>query len=336
MVTESHHSLPRIEMYSREHRRSSSHSPYHQSPHSSSMMHSPAYPSPARSDKDNYRYSVNGLGLYPYSQGYPSASSPAAVAFPPSPHPTSSWSGASPVTAAPIVDPWTSGAYDHPVYPDARTPLMWPHEDASFRSSLSSQRGDSVFSADGSEHAVPHIKLEGGSGWGSDGELAQSNTVAPSRLTRSTNNAGYEGVYGSPLSPYESDNTAGPLYSPQPLFHDQTQLSPKQRPTSSHSDTRVTASSRKSRRPRTTKEQAKYSCEVCGTKFVRMYNKNTHLARHNPNRPKDNVCSYDECEMRFERRTDLERHVNSVHLKLKVHACDLCGKRFPRKDTLAR
>ncbi|KAJ4301632.1 hypothetical protein N0V90_003725 [Kalmusia sp. IMI 367209] len=188
----------------------------------------------------------------------------------------------------------------------------------------------SVYSGDGSEHAFPHIKLERGSGWTTDEEVAPSATVAPGRLTRS-NNTSYDGVYSSPMSPYASDSTPGPAYTSQLL----DQLPSKGRPTSSHSDTKAVVTRKGYRRGRKSKETARYSCEICGTGFVRMYNKNTHMARHNPDRPKDNICTFDGCDMKFERKTDLDRHINSVHLKLKLFACDMCGKRFPRKDTLA-
>ena len=58
------------------------------------------------------------------------------------------------------------------------------------------------------------------------------------------------------------------------------------------------------------------------------------MARHNPDRCKEHLC--EQCDMKFERRTDLVRHINSVHLRLKEHECELCGKKFARRDTLNR
>lgn len=300
--------------------------PFHQAPNSAPLLQSPAYPSPAQSDTEPSRYPVDGLGLYQYSQPFPTSSD--RLMFSNSPRPTQAWTGPSSMSSAPIVNPWTSGAYDHPVCPDNSSSMLWPEYHSSHRSSTSSQRAMSVFSRDGSEHSFPAIKLEGGAGWTTDNEL--SATVAPERLTNTTP---YEGSYGSPMSPYESDSTSGPVYKTEGA----SQLSPSRRPRSSQSDSKITPTRRKQqRRAKIPAEEARFRCDICGTGFVRAYNKKTHMARHNPNRSRDHHCTFEDCDNKFERKTDLQRHINSVHLHQKPHECELCGKRFARKDTLSR
>lgn len=190
----------------------------------------------------------------------------------------------------------------------------------------------SVFSGDGSEHSYPSIKLEGGVEWATDNDISPLATVAPDRLINPTS---YDGVYGSPRSVYESDSTSDPTYKIEPTSDFSPKYSPSIRPRSSHSDGKVTEPRRRQhRRTKVPADQAKFQCEVCGTGFVRAYNKKTHMARHNPNRCKEHFC--EQCDMKFERKTDLVRHINSVHLRLKEHECDLCGKKFARRDTLNR
>ena len=43
-----------------------------------------------------------------------------------------------------------------------------------------------------------------------------------------------------------------------------------------------------------------------------------------------------QCEKRFYRSSDLNRHKNNVHKGLKSHNCDFCGKSFARSDTLKK
>ncbi|KAF1964576.1 hypothetical protein BU23DRAFT_54095 [Bimuria novae-zelandiae CBS 107.79] len=302
-------------------------SPFQQAPNSAPFLHSPAYPSPAQSDTDSSRYSANGLGLYRYSQPFPTSAD--RMMFSPSPQPTQAWNASSSMAPAPIVNPWTSGAYDHPVCPDGRANMLWPEYQCSHRSSISSHRELSVFSGDGSEHSFPSVKLEGGAEWDAENDLSPLATVAPSRLT---NTISYDGVYGSPKSQYESDSTSAPVGKVE-LTSD---FSPNMRPRSSHSEGNATGTRRRhQRRTKVPVEEAKFKCDICNTGFVRAYNKKTHMARHNPNRAKEHFCDYD-CDMKFERRTDLVRHINSVHLKRRDWDCDLCGKKFARRDTLNR
>ena len=96
----------------------------------------------------------------------------------------------------------------------------------------------------------------------------------------------------------------------------------------------------KERRKRTTIEEATHECHICGKLFKRSYNWKSHLETHNPDRKYPHPCTAmignTPCTKRFQRKTDLDRHYESVHLKAKNHQCTLCGHRFARRDTLRR
>ncbi|KAI5696606.1 hypothetical protein M8J75_015466 [Diaphorina citri] len=72
------------------------------------------------------------------------------------------------------------------------------------------------------------------------------------------------------------------------------------------------------------KSQRKYSCELCQDSFIYASHLFTHLKTvHKCER--DLKCSL--CSKRFYKKSDLCTHL-SIHLQLKKHLCDLCGKRF--------
>jgi hypothetical protein len=88
----------------------------------------------------------------------------------------------------------------------------------------------------------------------------------------------------------------------------------------------------------TTKEEANYQCEVkgCGKLFSRSYNYKAHLETHDENREYPFPCTVPGCTKKFVRKTDLQRHNGSVHMKVKDYKCDYCSRMFARKDTLRR
>lgn len=94
------------------------------------------------------------------------------------------------------------------------------------------------------------------------------------------------------------------------------------------------------RRRRTTAEEATHECAICGKLFKRSYNWKSHMDTHNPDRKYPHPCTAmigtTPCTKKFQRKTDLDRHYDSVHLKTKNHQCTLCGNRFARRDTLRR
>jgi DNA-directed RNA polymerase subunit RPC12/RpoP len=310
-------------------------SPYQHAIRPSSMLQSTAYPSPARSDSEPSKYPAEGLGLYAYHSFTTSGPPTSSVLYPPSPQPTEAWphlsSAASPHLTEATVDPWAP-SYDHPT---SRSPLSWaPH--ASHRSSLSSAKDMSIFSREGSELGYPQIKLEGGSDWLSEEESASPMshpvplTVAPERLNASI--YPYDNSYGSPMPRYEpsvADDYKHQDYDA--MSYDGRAQSPRAKDGSG-----VTTARTRLRRNPTTAENANYTCHKCGKLFQRSYNHKTHLETHNPERKKEHTCPHRGCNKQFVRKTDLDRHEKSVHLKRKDFRCGKCDAHFARKDTLRR
>ncbi|EIN13643.1 hypothetical protein PUNSTDRAFT_117360 [Punctularia strigosozonata HHB-11173 SS5] len=57
----------------------------------------------------------------------------------------------------------------------------------------------------------------------------------------------------------------------------------------------------------------KYKCPSCPRAFARAYNLKTHMATHDPNRPKPHMCPHKSCGRSFSRKHDLGRHLVSIH-----------------------
>ncbi|KAH8892075.1 hypothetical protein GQ53DRAFT_647849 [Thozetella sp. PMI_491] len=95
---------------------------------------------------------------------------------------------------------------------------------------------------------------------------------------------------------------------------------------------------RRAPRRLTTKEEANFQCEVkgCGKLFSRSYNFKAHMETHDENRDYPFPCTVNDCTKKFVRKTDLQRHHQSVHMKERNHKCDYCSRLFARKDTLRR
>jgi Zinc finger, C2H2 type len=82
--------------------------------------------------------------------------------------------------------------------------------------------------------------------------------------------------------------------------------------------------------------ERRYVCSVCDRGFGKKYNLREHVKKHDPSRVSQFPCPEPGCGKRLGRRTDVNRHVQSVHEKAKRFVCTRCMKRFDRKDTLAR
>jgi hypothetical protein len=72
-------------------------------------------------------------------------------------------------------------------------------------------------------------------------------------------------------------------------------------------------------RRRTTPENAKQACPVCGMLFTRLSNCTAHMETHNPERKRPHKCTMAACKKKFSRKTDLTRHVDSVSLPILIH-----------------
>ncbi|KAF2744226.1 hypothetical protein M011DRAFT_461024 [Sporormia fimetaria CBS 119925] len=279
------------------------------SPYQHAMrLQSASYPSPARSDTDPSRLPAEGLGLYvsqPYAHSIPPTTS---SLYSPSPQPTEPWSSqlasaaGTMMTEAPMDHHWTP----HYHHSSSRSPPPWAHPHVSQRSSVSS----AMFS---------------NSEWASDAESppaplshGPAMTVAPDHLTSSVFPYGH-----SPLPEFASLAVTVSIQENS------------QSPPSSDDNYRPTPRTR-IRRHRTTEENANFKCDECGGLFTRAFNYNQHLKTHDPDRVKAFQCTYTGCNKPFGRKTDLDRHINSVHLKAKPHRCGRCKATFARKDTLRR
>ncbi|KAG9248028.1 hypothetical protein BJ878DRAFT_99252 [Calycina marina] len=88
----------------------------------------------------------------------------------------------------------------------------------------------------------------------------------------------------------------------------------------------------------TSKEDANFQCTVkgCGKLFGRSYNYKAHMETHDALREYPFPCPTKDCNKKFVRKTDLQRHHQSVHMKQRNHRCDYCSRFFARKDTLRR
>lgn len=95
---------------------------------------------------------------------------------------------------------------------------------------------------------------------------------------------------------------------------------------------------RRAPRKLTTKEEANFQCDVkgCGKFFSRSYNFKAHMETHRERREYPFPCLIGDCTKRFVRKTDLQRHHQSVHMKERNHGCEFCGRMFARRDTLKR
>ncbi|MCJ1256894.1 hypothetical protein MMC24_004719 [Lignoscripta atroalba] len=211
----------------------------------------------------------------------------------------------------------------------------------SHRSSISSSYAPSeAYSRSGSEYGyTPKVKTEDSEWYPSAGndhilQRGISSQGLPSYPNgSSTLTPQTEDLYRAHASDWSKANTTGyiaeiqagsesrlPRFEVQPILPSATRI--------------------KKKRQRTTPEEATHECRVCGKLFKRSYNWKSHMETHNPERKYPHPCTSmsgsTPCSKKFQRRTDLERHIDSVHLKARNHKCDLCGHRFARRDTLRR
>ena len=74
----------------------------------------------------------------------------------------------------------------------------------------------------------------------------------------------------------------------------------------------------------------KYNCPKCSGTFTKRYSLNKHLLIHSG--VKQYSCS--QCLETFTQKGEHARHMKSVHLKLKLHNCTFCSKKFSTSKEL--
>ena len=332
------------------------------------------YPSPAQSDSQ-YRStdSLQGLGLYscPMSEstleegGLAGQSSSATNNWPTTSTlqhrnaPRSSQS--TPNILSHEYDPFApfhpaaSAPYSHDIY-NAQTAEVAvlpaspvPSGNTSQRSSFSSAPASEIFTQAGSIHSyTPRIKMEDHTDYvtGPDGMMMSSPQLSHNLLVTSASS-----YPGSLEAAFYQDQT--PLAWPKmdyPTSHDLPSISslpipPYGRRSESqdrpvHEQRKTPSAIARTRQPRklTTKEDANFECNVkgCGKLFGRSYNFKAHMETHDASREYPFPCPMKDCTKKFVRKTDLQRHHQSVHMKQRNHRCDYCSRYFARKDTLRR
>lgn len=248
-----------------------------------------------------------------------------------------------------LADPWTSGAFDHPV---ERSPVPWASAQTSPRSSLSPYtREMSVLSHEESEPVFAGVKSEG-TVWSSEMSFGtnasagmmelsssrqQPDTMASERLDASM--YPYGNAYPSPGIPryeaaptYELGNREVPRATSEASVNSQ-----HSGPRSSYASSTGAEEQPRNRR-HTDPSQSVYRCTICPDNkgFARKYNYKQHMLTHDVFRKKEHVCPYPDCGKGFVRKTDLTRHNQSIHQQAKNFKCDKCPSAFARKDTLRR
>ncbi|KAL8673014.1 MAG: hypothetical protein Q9168_002537 [Polycauliona sp. 1 TL-2023] len=332
-------------------------SPYQQQSKQSFSSQRPSYypmtPQPEQSQ-------TRGLGIFACGLQQPPPQQSSVHQLPPSPQPSDGWSHSSMMehdfpqsTQPPDI---FSAAYD-PFSGFSASPntgmmsgssseapgLVYCHSPPStnlpsHRSSVSSSYTPSEgYSQHGSDFTyTPRVKIEDASEWyptaGNEHALQRNFTtqcLSP---------------YSAGVSPVTGDNVyrnaewpkpGGPAY-PIDLHHSEDQ----RMPAVGAAPMLPSANRIKKKRQRTTPEEATHECRVCGKLFKRSYNWKSHMETHNPDRKYPHPCTATvgdtPCAKKFQRKTDLDRHYDSVHLKARNHKCNLCGNRFARRDTLRR
>jgi hypothetical protein len=271
------------------------------------------YLSPNRNDSVSKH--AQGLGLYSCQQPFP---------LPPSPQSSEHWNdyvstSAPSLVVEAIADPYTSGAFDHPV---SRSPHPWASAQMSPRSP--------AYSHTGSDRACPTVKMES-TEWSTSARFAPycSSMDVLSSSQQPLTSFAYTSAYDpSPMTR---------LIAAPTLDYDNRNY---ERESSKETTASISSTGKQERsrnRKYTDPDSAPFRCSLCPNKgFARRYNFNQHMLTHELHRKKENKCHYPDCNRQFVRKTDLGRHERSVHIKDKCHKCKKCEAAFTRSDTLQR
>lgn len=353
-------------------------SPYEQPSKRSISAQRPWYPSTPQPESATAGPNQNsGLGLYGCSMSQPQSN---IHAMPPSPQPSDGWSQSSmieqdyaqsnqpPDICTAAYDPFSGFSADSTTgmvtehTPEAPGLIFCQSPPSSkfpsHRSSVSSPYSPSDdFSPHESDYMfTPKVKVEDSSEW-------YPSPGNESVIQRPVDNQGLSQYQSgvSPVNPQQDysyrQHENWPKISAAGYPID---LHPPHDPRSKYDTAPIIPSAiarLKKKRKQTTPEEATHECRVCGKLFKRSYNWKSHMETHNPERKYPHPCTAVVngvlCTKKFQRKTDLDRHNESVssipifatidtnlylqvHLKARNHRCTLCGNRFARRDTLRR
>ena len=297
----------------------------------------PCYPATPHPEPHSIEQPSSGLGIY----GCPMPQQSTVQELPPSPQPSDGWSHSSmleheyPQTSQPpdifsaAFDPfsgYSNGANSGMVTtqsPEApglvfcQTPPSTNM--ASHRSSVSSSYSPSdTYSEHGTQYYTQRVKQEDSHEWypapGNEQVLQRSLTtqgLTPFSNGVSPINCPSEDFYNKHPGDWSKQHSEYPTEFRNPLSenaHSKFDAAPVL-----PSVNRI-----KKKRQRTTPEEATHECRVCGKLFKRSYNWKSHLETHNPERKYPHPCTHKVgsqlCTKKFQRKTDLDRHVDSVSL----------------------
>lgn len=303
-------------------------SPYDQQSKPSFSNHRPCYPTTPQPESASTEQSHRGLGIFelPLPQHQSSIQD-----LPPSPQLSDSWSRSSmmeqeyPQTSQPpdifsaAFDPFSgysnnvntgmmaSTSSEAPSLVFCQTPPSTNMQ--SHRSSISSSYSPSMQSAE----YYNKVKQEDGNEWypapGNDSGVLQrslttqgltsySNGVSPVHGASDDLCKSHSSHWSKPASAYPADfgEDARSKFDAAPVLPSVNRI--------------------KKKRQRTTPEEATHECRVCGKLFKRSYNWKSHMETHNPERKYPHPCTAmvgnTPCTKKFQRKTDLDRHNDSV------------------------
>ena len=306
-------------------------SPEYQQSKQSFSSQRPCYPATPQPEPASLEQPNRGLGIFdcPIPQQQSTVQE-----LPPSPQPSDSWSHSSvmeqdfpqtsqpPNIFSPAFDPFsgysngansgmiTTQSPEAPGLVFCQTP---PSTNMlSHRSSISSSYSSPESFQHGTEYYTPRVKQEDPNEW----YPAPGNDQVLQRSMTTQDMSPYNGV--SPINGpsddfYKSQNND---WSKQNMGYQVDFTNEGARSKFDTAPTLPSVNRIKKKRQRTTPEEATHDCRVCGKLFKRSYNWKSHLETHNPERKYPHPCTAmvgnTPCTKKFQRKTDLDRHYDSV------------------------